>query len=227
VAAVIAEPMRAVPYVAPPGFWRRVRAACDRHGTLLIFDEIPTGLGKTGTMFAAEHEGVAADITVLGKALGGAVLPIAAVVADARLDVAGDWAIGHYTHEKNPVTARAALETLAVIEDEGLAGRAAALGAHAMARLGDLAARSRHVGDVRGRGLMLGVEIVTDRDSREADPARAERILYRCLDRGLSFKTTVGNVLTLSPPLVISRADLDRALDIVEAAVLEDGDGKA
>ncbi len=84
IAAVIAEPMRAVPYVAPPGFWARVREACDRHGALLIFDEIPTGLGKTGRMFASEHEGVTPDITVLGKALGGGILPIAAVIADAR-----------------------------------------------------------------------------------------------------------------------------------------------
>ena len=200
IAAVVAEPMRAVPYVAPPGFWTRVREACDRHGTLLIFDEIPTGLGKTGAMFAAEHEGVAPDIT----------------------DVARDRAIGHYTHEKNPVTARAALETLAVIEDEGLVERADTLGRHARARLDDLAARCPHVGDVRGRGLMLGVEIVADRERRTPDPARAERILYRCLDEGLSFKVTAGSVLTLSPPLTIARADLDHALDIVEAAVTED-----
>jgi 4-aminobutyrate aminotransferase len=108
VAAVIAEPARAVPYLPPPGFWQRVREACDRHGVLLIFDEIPTGLGKTGRMFACEHDGVTPDILVLGKALGGGILPIAAVVARADLDVAGDWALGHYTHEKNPVTTRAA-----------------------------------------------------------------------------------------------------------------------
>ncbi len=220
IAAVVAEPMRAVPYVAPPGFWTRVREACDRHGTLLIFDEIPTGLGKTGAMFASEHEGVAPDITVLGKALGGSVLPIAAVIADARLDVAGAWAIGHYTHEKNPVTARAALETIAVIEDEGLVERAAELGAHMRGRLEALAGRSRHVGEVRGRGLMLGVELVEDRDRRAPAGGLAERVLYRCLENGVSFKTTVGNVLTLSPPLVISRGELDRALDVVADAVL-------
>jgi 4-aminobutyrate aminotransferase len=222
IAAVIAEPMRAVPYVAPPGFWARVRAACDRHGTLLIFDEIPTGLGKTGAMFASAHEGVAPDITVLGKALGGAVLPIAAVIADARLDVAGAWAIGHYTHEKNPVTARAALETIAVIEEEGLVERADELGRHMRARLEEMATRCPRIGDVRGRGLLQGVELVTDRDSRVPSPALAERVLYRCLGDGLSFKTTMGNVLTLSPPLTIARADLDRALDIFEVALLGD-----
>ena len=197
-----------------------MREACERHGTLLIFDEIPTGLGKTGAMFSSEHEGVVPDITVLGKALGGAVLPIAAVVADARLDVAGAYAIGHYTHEKNPVTARAALETIAVIEEEGLVESAAELGAHMRGRLDELAAQSPHVGDVRGRGLMMGVELVTDRDSREPAREMAERVLYRCLDSGLSFKTTVGNVLTLSPPLVIAPDELDRALDIIADAVM-------
>jgi 4-aminobutyrate aminotransferase len=219
IAAVIAEPMRAVPVVPPPGFWAAVRASCDRHGALLIFDEIPTGLGKTGRDFAFQHDGVIPDIVTLGKALGGAMLPIAAVVARRDLDVCGDFAIGHYTHEKNPLTARAALTTLDILRDEGLAARAAELGALAMGRLQDSLSGCAHVGDIRGRGLMFGVEIVTDRDSRTVDPARAEAIYYRCLDQGLSFKISAGSVLTLSPPLVIARADLDRALSIVEAAI--------
>lgn len=220
VAAVIAEPMRATPVVPPPGFWKAVRAACDRHNALLILDEIPTGLGKTGRMFAFDHDEVIPDIVTLGKALGGGVLPIAAVIARADLDVCGDFAIGHYTHEKNPVTARAALTTLQIIEDEGLVERSATLGAHAMARLQAFAPRSPYIGDVRGRGLMFGVEIVGDRASREPAPDRAERIYYRCLEAGLSFKISAGCVLTLSPPLTISRDDLDRALAIVETAIL-------
>ena len=220
VAAVIAEPMRAVPYVPPPGFWKAVRAACDAHGALLILDEIPTGLGKTGRMFAFEHDEVVPDIVTLGKALGGGILPIAAVIARRGLDVCGDYAIGHYTHEKNPVTARAALTTLQIIEDEGLVERADTLGRHAMDRMRDLMARAPNIGDVRGRGLMFGVDIVTDRDSRAPDHDKAERIYYKCLAEGLSFKISQGSVLTLSPPLTISREDFDRALDIVETAVL-------
>ena len=220
VAAVVAEPMRATPYPPPPGFWKAVRAACDRHGALLIFDEIPTGLGKTGRFFACEHDGVVPDILVLGKSLGGGILPIAAVVARRDLDVAGDFAIGHYTHEKNPVTARAGLTTIGIIREEGLAERAAELGGYAMDRLGDLLTRSPYVGDVRGRGLLFGVEIVEDRASRAPARERAERIYYRCLAEGLSFKISAGNVLTLSPPLVIPRDDLDRALAIVESAIL-------
>lgn len=219
VAAVVAEPMRAVPVVPPQGYWRAVAEACRRHGVLLILDEIPTGLGKTGRMFAFEHDGVVPDIVTLGKALGGGILPIAAVVARRDLDVAGDYAIGHYTHEKNPVTARAALETLAVIREEGLAERAAELGEHALARLREALAGGAIVGDIRGRGLLFGVEIVTDRETRAPAKALAERIFYRCLDAGLSFKISAGSVLTLSPPLVIAREDLDRALGIVVDAV--------
>jgi 4-aminobutyrate aminotransferase len=219
-AAVVAEPMRATPLVPAPGFWKAVREACDRHGTLLIFDEIPTGLGKTGRFFSHEHDGVAPDILVLGKALGGGILPIASVIARRDLDVAGDFAIGHYTHEKNPVTARAALTTIAIIREEGLAERAAELGTYAMDRLRGLMDQSPHVGEVRGRGLMMGVELVEECGAYKPARELAERVYYRCLEEGLSFKISAGNVLTLSPPLIIDRADLDKALGIVEAAVL-------
>jgi 4-aminobutyrate aminotransferase len=226
VAAVIAEPMRAVPVVPPPGFWAEVRRACDEHGALLIFDEIPTGLGKTGRMFACEHEGVVPDILVLGKALGGGVLPIAAALCRPGLDVAGSWAIGHYTHEKNPVTARAALATIEIIEDEGLAERAAELGAHALERLAEMMDRHPIVGDVRGRGLLLGLELVRNRETRAPAREAAEEVFYRALDHGLSFKVTMGNVLTLGPPLVISRDDLDRGLDILDACLGDLGAGQ-
>jgi (R)-1-hydroxy-2-aminoethylphosphonate ammonia-lyase len=221
IAALVAEPIRAVPYLPPPGFWARVRTACDRHGTLLVFDEIPTGLGRTGTMFACENE-VAPDILVLGKALGGGILPIAAVLARPELDVGADWAFGHYTHEKNPVTARAALTTIEIIEDQGLAENAARVGAIALGHLNRLKARNPAVGDVRGRGLLIGVELVRDRSTNEPDADLAEATMYAALDRGLSFKTTMGNVLTLTPPLTIREEEMLRALDLLAAAI-EDG----
>lgn len=219
VAAVIAEPMRAVPHVPPPGFWQSVRKACNDHGALLIMDEIPTGLGKTGKFFAFEHDDIVPDIAVLGKALGGGILPIAACIAHEDLDVCGDFAIGHYTHEKNPVTARAALTTLAIIEEEGLVARAADLGAYALQRLQNFAVECPIIGDVRGRGLMFGVEIVSDRANKTAAPELAEAIYYACLKAGLSFKISQGCVLTLSPPLTIARDDLEAALTIVETAI--------
>jgi 4-aminobutyrate aminotransferase len=219
VAALIAEPMRAVPEMAAPGFWRAVRKSCDETGTLLIFDEIPTGLGRTGKMFASEHEGVVPDILVLGKGLGGAAMPVAAVIANASLDVGAEWAFGHYTHEKNPLMARAGLTTLDIIEQEGLVERSAQLGIQALDRGRALADRFPAIGDVRGRGLMLGLELVTPDGS--PNPDLAEGILYAALRRGLSFKTTMGTVLTLAPALTIRESDLHRAFDILEACFVE------
>jgi 4-aminobutyrate aminotransferase len=219
VAALIAEPMRAVPEMAAPGFWRAVRKSCDETGTLLIFDEIPTGLGRTGKMFASEHEGVVPDILVLGKGLGGAAMPVAAVIANASLDVGAEWAFGHYTHEKNPLMARAGLTTLEIIEQEGLVERSAQLGIQALDRGRALADRFPAIGDVRGRGLMLGLELVNPDGS--PNPDLAEGILYAALRRGLSFKATMGTVLTLAPALTIRESDLHRAFDILEACFVE------
>jgi len=183
-----------------------------------VFDEIPVGLGKTGAMFACQHDGVAPDILVLGKGLGGGILPIAAVLARPELDVGADWAFGHYTHEKNPVTARAALTTIEIIEDEGLVENAARVGAVALARLNELKGIPV-IGDVRGRGLLLGIELVRDVEGMEPDNALAEATLYAALDRGLSFKTTMGNVLTLTPPLTITEAQMLQGIDILAAAI--------
>ncbi len=224
VAAVIAEPIRAVPNIPPPGFWQAVREACNDAGALLIFDEIPTGLGRTGHMFACEGEGeggVTPDILVLGKALGGGILPIAAVIARPELDIAGAYALGHYTHEKNPVTARAALTTLQIIEDEGLPERSAELGARALDRLHEMKDKHPLIGDVRGRGLLLGIELVSD--SGEPATEAAEEIFYHALEAGLSFKVTMGNVLTLTPPLTITEAELEKALGILEGCIGEIG----
>ena len=106
IAAVISEPIRSTPYIPRPEYWQKIRQACDRHGALLIFDEIPHSLGRTGKMFTFENFGVTPDIVVIGKGLGGGVLPLAAMIAREGLDVAGERALGHYTHEKNPVALR-------------------------------------------------------------------------------------------------------------------------
>ena len=221
VAAVIAEPARAVPYIPPPGFWAEVRKACNDHGALLIFDEIPTGLGKTGQMFACDHDDVVPDILVMGKALGGGIMPIAAALTRPELDVAGEFAFGHYTHEKNPVSARAALTTIEIIEDEGLVENAATLGGHALARLNEFKRKCPTVGDVRGRGFLFGIELVNSRDGKEPANDLAEEVFYRCLDEGLSFKITMGNTLTFTPPLILTREQMDQALDVVEKCLSE------
>jgi 4-aminobutyrate aminotransferase len=170
VGAMVAEPVRAVPTLPPPGFWLEMRASCERSATRLVFDEIPTGLGKTGRMFACEHTGVTPDVLVLGKALGGGMLPLAAVLARADLDTAGDLSIGHYTHEKNPLLAAAGLATLDVIAEDGLVARAAELGAWALDRLREIATTRPLVGEVRGLGLLIGVELVLPDGAPAVDP---------------------------------------------------------
>lgn len=188
VGAVIASPIRGVTAIPPRGFWQEVRRACDEHGALLIFDEIPYGLGKTGKMFSCQHYDVVPDILVTGKALGGGIVPIACVSARPELNVVGGYAIGHYTHEKNPVLAAAALATLTIIEEEGLVANAAEVGAFGLELARDLQARHRLVGEVRGKGLVIGIELVVDRQSRAPARAAAEAVLYKALERGLSFK---------------------------------------
>jgi len=227
VAAVIAEPVRSVPYVPPPEYWRAVRRACDETGALLIFDEIPAGLGKTGRMFVCEHFDVVPDILVLGKALGGGALPLAAVIARDDLNLAPDRAIGHYTHEKNPLLCRAALATIEIIEDEGLVENARIQGARALGRLREMKRRCRLIGDVRGIGLLMGIEVVADRAAKTPDVVAAESVLYRALDRGLSFKLTMGNVITLAPPLVIGADEIDAALDILEDCLVAEANASA
>jgi 4-aminobutyrate aminotransferase len=221
IAAVIAEPIRSTPYIPKPQYWQAVRRACDRHGALLIFDEIPHALGRTGRMFTFENFGVVPDMVVIGKGLGGGVLPLAAVIARADLDVAAERALGHYTHEKNPVLCAAALATIDVIETHGLVAHARDLGHYTLERLKEMQARHPLIGDVRGLGLFLGIELVKDRRTRERANDEAEAVMYAALSRGLSFKTTMGNILTLTPALTITREEMDRAMDILDQAMVE------
>ncbi|MFK7844909.1 MAG: aspartate aminotransferase family protein [Rhodothermales bacterium] len=210
VAAVVAETVRSTPYIPPPEYWQKVRAACDRHGALLILDEIPHALGRTGKMFSVEHYGIVPDMLVIGKGLGGGIFPLAALIARGKFDVAGTRALGHYTHEKNPVACAAALATIKVIEEEGLLDHVAKLGAYARQRLEEMMAAHSFIGDVRGIGLMLGVEITHERAND-----LAEEIMYSALSKGLSFKLTMGNILLLVPALTITRVQMDEALDIL------------
>ena len=221
VAAVIAETVRNTPFIPPPDYWKRIRAACDRHGTLLILDEIPLGLGRSGKMFAFENYDVVPDMVVLGKGLGGGVFPLAALIARDTLDVAGHMALGHYTHEKNPGACAAALATLEIIEEEKLPEHARELGLYALERMHEMAARHSLIADVRGLGLLLGIELgrVAADGTRRPAIAEAEQVMYESLKRGLNFKVTMGNVLTLTPALIITQAELDLALRILDEVI--------
>lgn len=214
IAAVIAEPIRSAPHVPPASYWPEVRKLCDRFGALLVFDEIPTGLGKTGKLFTFEHVGAKPDITVLGKSLGGGVVPISAVIARAELDTAPELSIGHYTHEKNPFTARAALTTLQIILEEGLVERAAALGQHAQSRVRDISKRLPVVKQARGCGLLFAIEL--------GEGVDAESISWRALEKGVNVRAGDGRELSVTAPLVIGKSELDDALDRIEAAIAEE-----
>jgi len=221
IAAVVAEPIRCTTVDLPQAnYWARVRAACDRAGALLIFDEIPIWAGRTGRMFAAQHDGVTPDIAVIGKSLGGGIFPLAAMLARPDLDCIPEGALGHFTHEKSPVGAAAALAFLDVIDDERLCERSAIEGERLAARLRGLAAQHPIIREVRGRGLLVGVELAT---TAEQPPATriAERVLYASLARGLSFKVSGGTVLTLTPPLNTPRDLLDQAVSILDEALAE------
>ncbi|WP_376989006.1 aminotransferase class III-fold pyridoxal phosphate-dependent enzyme [Bosea sp. R86505] len=211
IGALIAEPIRSNCHVPPPWLWPQIRQLCDAHGVLLIFDEIPSGLGKTGRFFAFEHVGATPDAVVLGKALGGGILPIAAVIADARLNLAPELSLGHYTHEKNPVTTRAALTMIGIIERDGLIARAAWLETEIRARVARMRAKTPLIDHVRGKGLLLAIGLDPDRVGEASLPIAAIIDLLR--DHGLSTTAKGPSSFGFSPPLTISDAELDWALD--------------
>ncbi len=222
IAAVIAEPIRCTDVTRPgKAYWKRVRELCDQHGALLIFDEVPTCLGRTGRMFACEHYGVVPDILCMGKGLGGGVMPMAAVVARGDLDVAKAYSLGHFTHEKSPLGCAAALATLDCIEEDGLVERSRVMGAQLLDSLRTLQAKHLCIREVRGIGLLVGVELADKPATGRAGNDIAEQILYACLRRGLSFKVSGGKTLTLAPPLTITRGELEKAVGIIDASLAE------
>jgi len=213
-AAVLIEPIQgeAGIIVPPAGYLAGVRALCDAHGVLMILDEVQSGLGRTGRWFAFEHENIRPDGLVLGKALGGGVLPVSAFVAKREvMDVFTPGSHGS-TFGGNPLAAAVGLEALRVIREEGLVDRSRVLGEHMLARL--RAIRSPALKAIRGRGLWVGAEI---------DPAvaSAREACERLLAKGVLSKETHDTVVRLAPPLVIARADLDVALDCFEEVVHE------
>jgi len=219
VGAFIAETIRNTDVQIPvKGFWQKVRALCDEFNVTLILDEIPIALGRTGKFFAFEHYGIVPDMVTIGKGLGGGVFPMAAVLTNEKYNAVAEHSVGHFTHEKSPVGSATALAVLEVIEQNDLLMRAQKLGKIMQTRLLDMQERFEMIGDVRGIGLLWGVDLVTDRTTKERAVAEAEQVMYRCLEKGLSFKVSQGNVITLSPALIISELELHQALDILNDA---------
>lgn len=223
VAAVFVEAVQsdAGDIVPPPDFLPKLRALCDRYGILLVVDEVKAGMGRTGRMFAFEHSGVTPDLVLLGKALGGG-LPLSAIVGRAEILDAGTG-VALFTTVGNATCCAAALATIAAIEEDGLVERAAANGRYMQERLVDALAPYEIVGDVRGLGLIQGVELVTDRATKEPNQRDAAKIVYRAWELGLIlyYAGNWGNVLEITPPLTLTGAEIDEGVAILEQAVAD------
>jgi len=223
IAAFIAEPIRWTPYAPPKEYWKRIRKICDKYGAKLILDEIPNSLGRNGeTLFTYQMYDIVPDILVLGKGLGGGILPLAAVLCKEEFNKkAKKIALGHYTHEKNPVLCAAGLATLKYIKKKELISKAKEDGKYLMEKLNELKKKYQIIGDIRGQGLLVGIELIADKEYKKRGTKEAEKMLYKCLKKGLSFKLTMGNIITLCPPLNITREDLDKAIDILDGCFQE------
>lgn len=224
-AAIIGEPVSAAPVVPTRRYWEGVKKLCEAYGALLIFDEIIEGFGRTGRMFASEHF-VTPDILVLGKSFGGGLVPFAGIVTLDKYNTCRHRSVGHYTHEKNALCAAAALAEIDYIEKHKLCEHAARLGRYALERLEAMKAKHPLIGNVAGVGLHLGIDLVKNPKTRQRAVDEAEIIMFKCLEKGLAFKTMEGNLITLRPALVITAEEMNRALDILEDAIGEVEQGK-
>ena len=227
-AAMIAEPVLSAGgvVVPPPGYFPRVKQLCEARGMLLVLDEAQTGLGRLGATFAFERLGAVPDILTLSKTLGGG-LPLSATVTSAAIEedchAKGFW---HLTsHVSDPLPAAVGLAVLEVVARDGLAERAARIGERLGAGLRELMQRYEAIGDVRGLGLLWGVEIVRDRETRRSDHELCARITRRCLELGLSMNITAhkgaASVWRIAPPLTVTEAEIDEGLAILDQATRE------
>jgi 4-aminobutyrate aminotransferase len=222
IGAFLAETIRNTDVQIPSyAYWKKVREICDRHGVMLILDEIPIALGRTGEMFAFQHFGIQPDILCLGKGLGGGIIPFAAMITRDCYNVAQDVSLGHYTHEKSPLGSIAALSTINFIERENILQKVKEDGVWMLQQLNQLKESFQLIGDIRGAGLLWAIELVKDRTSKERAIHEAEKIMYNCMKNGLSFKVSQGNIIQLSPALTIKREDLEKAFSILSDAFKE------
>jgi 4-aminobutyrate aminotransferase len=220
VAAIVVEPIQGEGgyIVPPPEFLQGLAGICAKHGMLLVVDEVQTGIGRTGKMFAIEHAAVQPDIVIAAKGIASG-LPMGVTIA--REDVM-DWPVGAHanTFGGNPLACAAALKTLALVQD-GLMQNAATVGQFLLEALGGLAERHRLVGDVRGRGLMIGIELVRDRQTKERAPSERDALVMAAFRRGLLVLGAGGNTIRLSPPLVVTREDAQTAVRILDESLVE------
>ncbi|EIK0774169.1 MULTISPECIES: aspartate aminotransferase family protein [Vibrio] len=220
VGAFIAEAVRNTDVQVPSkAYWKRIREICDKHNVMLIIDDIPNGMGRSGEWFTYQAYDIEPDMLCIGKGLGGGLVPIAAMVTKDKYNTAEQISMGHYTHEKSPIGCAAALATMEAIEQDCLLDKVKADSQFMREKLLEMKAKYPVIGDVRGIGMLWGIELVTDHESKSRAYDEAEAVLYQCLNNGVSFKVSQGNVIQLSPPLIITREQLTEALAIFEEAI--------
>lgn len=230
VAAFIAEPVQGAGgvIVPPKNYWPLIREVCDKHGVLLVSDEVVTGFGRTGSMFGARGWGVQPDIMNLAKGITSGYIPLGATVVNERIDNAfknnsdGFGAIMHgYTYSGHPVACAAAIATLDIVIDENLPANAEKEGAYLNEQLMSFIDRYDIVGDVRGKGLMTGIEVVKDKKTKEPlDDERGARIAEIAKAEGVKIRVS-RNMIILSPPLVIQRPEVDKIINALDIAFAE------
>ncbi len=222
VAAVITEPIQGTSgYIIPPdGYYQEVKKLCRENDWLFIADEIQTGLGRTGKMFAIEHWGVVPDIVCIAKALSGGIAPIGATIAKSKVM---DWEPGAHasTFGGNLVACAAAIEGLKMIEEQNLVKNAAKLGGYMFKRLKELEEKSKLIGEVRGKGLLLGLEMVKDKRTKERAPKERDMLVEESLKRGLIIFRGGRSVIRIAPPLIIQPEELELGLNIFEESLRE------
>ena len=218
VAAIFVEPIQGEGgyVVAPTVFMQELRRICDRHGILLVVDEVQSGAGRTGKWWAVQHTGVEPDMICIAKGIASG-MPLGITMSKAEIM---DWVPGSHasTFGGNPVCIAAALATIDVLEREAIKN-AEAVGNHLMKRLADWPARLDLVGDVRGRGLMIGVEIVTDKKARTQGGAERDRIVDLAFERGVLLLGCGPNTIRIAPPLIVTNEQADIAMDVLEECI--------
>ncbi len=218
ISAIIGTPISSTPQVPSNYFWLQVKEICREHDALLIFDEIVCGLGRTGRLFASEHY-VDPDIIVMGKSLGGGVIPFAGILTRDIYNVGQEHSIGHFTHEKSPLGATVAMKVLEILEQQDLVENARQMGIYLHEQLMILKEEFSIIGHIEGKGLLLGIDLVTDRMSKKRAYEQANKVMYHCLEAGLSFKIIDGNVIALRPALTIGKGEVDHICSVLKEAL--------
>ena len=217
IACIIGTPIASAPYVPSVYYWEQVRELCDKHDIFLIFDEIICGLGRSGRLFASEHF-VTPDVLVMGKSLGGGLVPFAGILAKEKHNIVGHRSIGHFTHEKNPLCCAAASATLNYLDKHQIIEKVAKNSLYFKLKLEALKEEFEAIGHVKGMGYHWGIDLVKDRESKERATELARQVLFFCLEEGLSFKVYDGSILTFRPSLIIGQSEIDFIISTLRKA---------